>query len=1350
MLFLINPVYGQAASNILSVAYGDGQGAFPMVRTFRGGTSMVSLAVADLNKDGFPEVLTADQISGTYSLFKNDGQGGFGWPQGAVPVEFGKTTTYWRGAVGDVDGDGRADMVVLTSGHNASLYTLLGDDNGELVKHSGVPLPEFDFPQDLALADFRHTGRADAVMSLARENKIYFAPSLGGGAFGSALEVGDWRAPMLTAADFNQDGTLDLVTADTGRIDVALGTGNGSFFAHASYAFTDPGGGTPSLLEVRDYNADGRSDILVWTQSSTEPGHGPLVLFIGNGNGTFQPARQLFGSIGPCKVADLNHDGLPDLISFARDTAILTVYRGQPNGIFQAVNSYTPIPGGKPASSPILYSPPLVGDFDGDGNVDVLIRQRSTSKPGYFLILRGNGDLSFTVINRVYTTSTTPEMFVTDWNHDGRSDLVEWYDYSASFLILPGAALPPGLELSFAGSSRIGTSLDLASHSESVTLTASPSSVVVPAVVPFPNGSSYQEFMLALNANHDPADVFQITGQLGMSDAQLYGSIPFNPIPRLGILGIAIPVAGDPGFPLTLNGADFVPGAVVLFDGNVRATRYLDSTKVEFDLTNQDLAAGGSHQISVRNPGPGGGESNSENFLVQTNPVFISGLSPERALAGGQGLVLTIFGGIFTQNTVVRWDGNIRPALFVNQNQLTISLNATETAAAAQHTVVVFDPRNGGLTSNTIIFSVVNNTPPRGEVEAFGSDFNGSHTIGAHAPFFLKGWVGDDEDNSSLGVLLRLNGSNFGGASAGLDRPDIAARFNRSDWAKSGFSIFNCCLSVGTYTLQVLAKDRDGAQVELPFLNGSNVITVVNSPRATGQLERVVGSNGTLTVSQNSTVFVSGWATIENTGQAPAGVRVYFNDVLHPVGDAQIGVVRPDLVASTGNQNLLNSGFAFQFNIGNASIGPHYVMAQAFNSVGDVTMLGFSTGTGGVLINVVAPSGAGSQPGIATTSSSLSFAPQPIGSVSESKSITITNNGAATLNLFGITATGDYTQTNNCGALTVAASCTVSVTFRPVGSGNRQGALTIYSNASTGPSTISLSGTGVGAALLVSVNSLTFSPRFVGTSSAVQSVVLTSIGTTALTFANMSTSGDFGKTSTCGPSLSPGASCTVSITFTPASWGARSGILQITTNAAESIRTVQLSGVGQDLVLSPAPNSTTTATVTAGQMAIYNLMLSPQGKLSEVVNLGCAHLPPRTTCSFSQTTAILTNPDNINITFALTTTGQKPSAGLRTSPPPSSFPTAPYYVMATTLMAAFGVNRYHRACRHFVRAITLGLLMLIIGCGGGSVPAPGASSLPQQPTTPPATVTPPGVYSVTVTASNANVTRMITLSLTVN
>lgn len=199
----------------------------------------------------------------------------------------------------------------------------------------------------------------------------------------------------------------------------------------------------------------------------------------------------------------------------------------------------------------------------------------------------------------------------------------------------------------------------------------------------------------------------------------------------------------------------------------------------------------------------------------------------------------------------------------------------------------------------------------------------------------------------------------------------------------------------------------------------------------------------------------------------------------------------------------------------------------------------------------------------------ISISPNPVGfgsvatgASSAAQAVTVTNSGTNAAPVSAVSTSGDFSQTNTCGtSIPAGSSCTVNVTFTPTAVGSRTGNLAI--TASGILNSVQLSGTGVapGPILNPSQSSLSFPSTIVGTSSATQAVTVTNTGTTTATVSGVAATGDFSQTNTCA-SLAVGASCTVTVKFTPTTSGARTGAVTITSNANNSPTAISLSGSG--------------------------------------------------------------------------------------------------------------------------------------------------------------------------------------------
>ncbi|HXJ94618.1 MAG TPA: choice-of-anchor D domain-containing protein [Terriglobia bacterium] len=236
-----------------------------------------------------------------------------------------------------------------------------------------------------------------------------------------------------------------------------------------------------------------------------------------------------------------------------------------------------------------------------------------------------------------------------------------------------------------------------------------------------------------------------------------------------------------------------------------------------------------------------------------------------------------------------------------------------------------------------------------------------------------------------------------------------------------------------------------------------------------------------------------------------------------------------------------------------------------------VTSGGFQTLFGGVydaFVSKFAPS-----PNVGLSPSSLTFGDQAVGTSSSPQTMTLTNTGTATLKVTSVSVTGadaaDFSQTNNCTAVVVQATCTVSVIFTPTASGTRTAALSIADNAPGSPQTPIVSGTSGGPIVSLSPASLTFPAQIILTASTAQKVTLTNTGLSTLSITSISTTGNFSQRNTCSQSLASGASCKINVVFGPTQVGTQTGTVSVVDNAAGSPQTVALTGVGTVVLLNP-------------------------------------------------------------------------------------------------------------------------------------------------------------------------------------
>ena len=235
-----------------------------------------------------------------------------------------------------------------------------------------------------------------------------------------------------------------------------------------------------------------------------------------------------------------------------------------------------------------------------------------------------------------------------------------------------------------------------------------------------------------------------------------------------------------------------------------------------------------------------------------------------------------------------------------------------------------------------------------------------------------------------------------------------------------------------------------------------------------------------------------------------------------------------------------------------------------------------------------------------TNADSLAFGIVTVGSTGTAQVLTVSAVGPLTIS--NITASGDFTEADDCGSsLANGKTCAIYVYFKPRAAGTRTGSLMIEDNGYFDDFTI-VGLTGTGSALSVTGGPLVFANQLAKTTSAPQTVTATNQGTTAITMGAITVNDttDFAiSANTCpaaGHTLAARASCTISVTFTPATTGAKKGALIITDSDPSSPQFVGLTGTGtSNVVLSPAslafaaqPVGVTTPTSSAKKITLTN------------------------------------------------------------------------------------------------------------------------------------------------------------------
>jgi len=283
-------------------------------------------------------------------------------------------------------------------------------------------------------------------------------------------------------------------------------------------------------------------------------------------------------------------------------------------------------------------------------------------------------------------------------------------------------------------------------------------------------------------------------------------------------------------------------------------------------------------------------------------------------------------------------------------------------------------------------------------------------------------------------------------------------------------------------------------------------------------------------------------------------------------------------------------------------------------------------------------------PAVSLSPSTLTFPSQLVATSSSPQSVTLTNTGGSNLSIAGITSSGAFSQTNNCGTtLSAGSSCAINVVFTPVGQGAATGAFTISDNASGSPHSVGLNGTGIAPIASFSPINLIFPPQIVTTVSAPQTITVSNVGTAPMTINSITVTGDFTFNSGCGTSLNAGASCTINVSFAPSVSGLQTVPLVISESADSSPQNLFLTGTGVDFAIAANTNN---ITVPRGTSRAFSVNLTPLGgTFSNTVRLSCSGLPSGATCRFSPANVV---PSSGGTSSAVTITTDQPDTPIGT------------------------------------------------------------------------------------------------------
>ncbi len=379
-------------------------------------TLLSGMAVGDLDGDGRLDLVLShgnpNIATSTYSLLMGRAGGTFG---PSVDVDYGMLGPASSATLADLNHDGRLDLI-LTHHVTGIASVMLGHGDGAFGPRTDYAAG--DFPSAVLVADVDRDGTPDVLVLSRNSRNLYVFPGHGDGTLGTAIVVAAGNSPNSFAlADLDGDGKLDLAVTQwygypVGSVATLLGHGDGTF-GTPTY---DPVGRAPSAVATADVDGNGTIDLVVTNGGDSGQEDHTVSVLLGFGNGTFAlgyPGYECGSSPNDVAIVDLEQNGTADIVVTNGTSSQVSVLLGTAGGF------------GTP-SYPTAGTPEglAVSDLDGDGVPDLAVVGNSLGSPGRVSIFGGTGIGTFRTRRDFETAGYEYGVAIGDLNGDGRPDLV--------------------------------------------------------------------------------------------------------------------------------------------------------------------------------------------------------------------------------------------------------------------------------------------------------------------------------------------------------------------------------------------------------------------------------------------------------------------------------------------------------------------------------------------------------------------------------------------------------------------------------------------------------------------------------------------------------------------------------------------------------------------------------------------------------------------------------------------------------------------------------------------------------------------------------------------------------------
>jgi hypothetical protein len=300
--------------------------------TYGTGSSQAALAVANLNKDQFPDLAYVGVGPGNNQVHVLLGRADGTFPGSPVDSTIQANTNGQPAGLTEADfnQDGKPDLATALDAIPNSpgmASVVLGRGDGSFSP------PQADSVVDMSsdwttAADFNGDKIPDLAVSLYKGHSLAILIGNGDGTFQPPVLYGMGSAAhFVLADDFNGDKKIDLATADDSSVTVFLGDGNGGFSQSFMYNLPVDQTYTGYALAAGDLNGDGTDDLVLAQMTNSNGNQGRITVLLGQGNGQFQfkGTYEVGTSWKSVAVADVTGDGQQDVIAAGAGGALMVL-----------------------------------------------------------------------------------------------------------------------------------------------------------------------------------------------------------------------------------------------------------------------------------------------------------------------------------------------------------------------------------------------------------------------------------------------------------------------------------------------------------------------------------------------------------------------------------------------------------------------------------------------------------------------------------------------------------------------------------------------------------------------------------------------------------------------------------------------------------------------------------------------------------------------------------------------------------------------------------------------------------------------------------------------------------------